>query len=324
MGRSPVGFAQGGPALYNRAVGRDPDIRRFSWAFVGLLLLATLWPAPVVWINDLTIDATIRLNDRSFLGREAPSWDVAFWCIAGLFVIAMFDRRKPGSRDRFISLGARVRSIPGGAIGAIRALAPQKVVMGIVGSAVFLVLIALAGDLRIVALVESVDLSGIYPFFRLANRLSGGPIPLMIVAFFGLAGVLLDRARWLNLALAMATAGIAAGALTQMAKLWCPRARPELWIGPFERASAGAGSFPSGHTMSAFVIATVLFLGARSRSFRAVALLLAAMVAVARVTSFRHWPSDVMASAVIGSVFGWIFANALEEPYDPRMNEEAE
>ena len=35
------------------------------------------------------LTASLRVDDLSFLGREAPSWDVVYWCIVGLFAIAM-------------------------------------------------------------------------------------------------------------------------------------------------------------------------------------------------------------------------------------------
>ncbi len=38
---------------------------------------------------------------------------------------------------------------------------------------------------------------------------------------------------------------------------------------------------------------------------------LASAVGVSRVLGFRHWPSDVLASALLGIAFGWFFANPL-------------
>src|SRR5438132_78573 len=57
--------------------------------FIFLLALSVAWPEPVVDINRLCCHAALAVDDLSFLGREAPSWDVIFWCITGLFVIAL-------------------------------------------------------------------------------------------------------------------------------------------------------------------------------------------------------------------------------------------
>ncbi|HEY6842701.1 MAG TPA: hypothetical protein VI391_00920, partial [Thermoanaerobaculia bacterium] len=65
------------------------DARRAaaSWAFVALLILSVFWPAPVIAVNDVCCHAPLSVDDLSFLGREAPSWDVVFWCIAGVFAL---------------------------------------------------------------------------------------------------------------------------------------------------------------------------------------------------------------------------------------------
>src|SRR5512142_727249 len=58
-------------------------------AFAALLLLSVFWPSPVVSANQLIFHRDLGVDDLSFLGREAPSWDVVYWCLAGLFAIAI-------------------------------------------------------------------------------------------------------------------------------------------------------------------------------------------------------------------------------------------
>src|SRR5207237_1211765 len=58
-------------------------------SFIALLVLSVFWPEPVVDVNRLCCHALLGVDDLSFLGREAPSWDVAFWCLAGLFALAL-------------------------------------------------------------------------------------------------------------------------------------------------------------------------------------------------------------------------------------------
>jgi undecaprenyl-diphosphatase len=77
-----------------------------------------------------------------------------------------------------------------------------------------------------------------------------------------------------------------------------------LWHGP------RSPSFPSGHAVSAFTIATFLscwFVRNGGRGSRTVSLFLfawAALVAVSRVYLGVHFPSDAAAGAFIGVVFG--------------------
>src|SRR5258706_7408640 len=67
----------------------DGKRRLAAAAFVALLALSVFWPAPAIAINQLCCHAHLTVDDLSFLGREAPAWDVAFWCIAGLFALAL-------------------------------------------------------------------------------------------------------------------------------------------------------------------------------------------------------------------------------------------
>src|SRR5712671_267624 len=67
----------------------DAKRRLAAAAFIALLALSVFWPAPAIEINDVCCHAHLTVDNLSFLGREAPAWDVAFWCIAGLFALAM-------------------------------------------------------------------------------------------------------------------------------------------------------------------------------------------------------------------------------------------
>src|SRR5581483_8537271 len=98
----------------------DAKRRIASAFFVALLILSVFWPSPVVEANHLCCNAPLSVDDLSFLGREAPSWDVVFWCIAGLFALAMLqdirEVRPVGEEFR----ATRFRF--GAAIGAVTAI----------------------------------------------------------------------------------------------------------------------------------------------------------------------------------------------------------
>ncbi len=61
-------------------------------------------------------------------------------------------------------------------------------------------------------------------------------------------------------------------------------------------------SFPSGHTCASFAAATVFF--CHSKKWGIPALVLACLIAFSRVFLFVHWPTDVLAGAVLGIACG--------------------
>ena len=287
-------------------------VRRYTWCFVALLLLSATWPVPAVALVEGLSGRSVEIPPRSFLGHEPPVWDAAFWAIAGSFLISIISNRVDGSRKRLIQVGKGLFAIPRGSIREVRESGFLRIIAGVLAGGIAAILVAVYADEAFIALVASFDSSWYYPPFRIANRLSGGANPGLIVAFVAVCGIYLGRERWLRTAVAMLCAGLAGGLLVRALKQGVARARPELWIGPFKTADPGSGSFPSGHTMSAFVIAGVIWFSTESKPIRAGAAAIALMVAFARVLNFRHWPSDVLASALLGIGFAWFFVRVAE------------
>ncbi len=84
------------------------------------------------------------------------------------------------------------------------------------------------------------------------------------------------------------------------------RARP-CWIDPnvvLLVPRPGDYSFPSGHTMNGFTAAVTLFL--HDKRFGIPALVLAALIAFSRLYHFVHFPTDVFAGALIGTLIAWL------------------
>lgn len=80
-------------------------------------------------------------------------------------------------------------------------------------------------------------------------------------------------------------------------------ADPGIWHGPFDRMNYDA--FPSGHTMRAFALATVLAGVYEDRpAWGLVFYGLAGITAFSRLQSGEHWPSDVVAGALLGFGMG--------------------
>ncbi len=61
-------------------------------------------------------------------------------------------------------------------------------------------------------------------------------------------------------------------------------------------------SFPSGHAVGMFSVATIIFI--RNKKWGALALMFSGLTAFARVAAGVHYPSDVIAGALIGLVAG--------------------
>lgn len=284
-----------------------------SIAFIALLVLALIWPAPVLWLNEATVDAELAIDHRSFLGREAPQWDVVFWAIAGVFVLALFHAKSADVRSAWAEFREEARAFPRRVRARWRSLSLGRVAFGALVAALLIAVIWSALDAPLIAIAEARDSELVRDIIRIFNRLGGGMNPLMIIVFFAIAGMLFAHPNWTQMALAMAAAAAGAGIVVNILKVFVGRTRPELWLGPYHHVFPSASSFPSGHTVGAFAIAGVIAFGARAWTLRIVALLIASAIAASRVLTFRHWPSDVIASAIIGLAFGWFFATALLE-----------
>lgn len=299
-------FSNGGEPPPPRATGLAAST---GW-FCVLLGLAVIWPDPIRWVNDRWLDLPLRMDHRSFLGREAPEWDLAYWCIAGLFAIRLLHGRLDAFAASASEVGADCQRLPGQVLRYARALSATSLLRSVVSFVLGTVIVWYALDMMLIAFGESFQNGTSRVFVRVFNRLGGGMNPVMIVVFVLLAGMAHGNRFWRVMGIAMAGASLASGLIVNGIKLIVGRSRPEVWLGPFHFSDAASTSFPSGHTVGVFAIAGVLMAARTSPTTRIIALLLASGVGVARVLSYRHWPSDVLASAVLGLALGMVFMQA--------------
>lgn len=75
-------------------------------------------------------------------------------------------------------------------------------------------------------------------------------------------------------------------------------------------------SFPSGHTAASF--AAVFALKASGSPLWKPALAVAVVIAFSRLYLYVHWPSDVLAGALLGAAVGWAGAKIVEKALEKR------
>ncbi len=101
---------------------------------------------------------------------------------------------------------------------------------------------------------------------------------------------------------------LASGILAQVVKRIAKMPRPqEILAGSYMHfieghSSFGWDSFPSGHTISAFALATLLGLHTRNHFLQVVYFLLALLVAFSRIYLGNHFLNDCSAGALIGMI----------------------
>lgn len=146
---------------------------------------------------------------------------------------------------------------------------------------------------------------GVVAWLRIAGRVGDGPLwavlacPVWLVDGWDGVG---------RLAGSLATAGL----VYRLAKRWTARPRPHVVCADVRMLAAPLDrySFPSGHTLHA--VSTAVVVGALVPGSAAVLGPLAAAIAASRVVLGLHYPSDVVAGAVIGAGIGlvWVAVRA--------------
>ena len=80
-------------------------------------------------------------------------------------------------------------------------------------------------------------------------------------------------------------------------------------------------SFPSGHTLASFEAAIMIFLF--NKKWGIPAIILSVLIGISRMYLFVHFPSDVLAGAVLGTIISLIvyyIGNKVEDKYFKKQN----
>jgi membrane-associated phospholipid phosphatase len=141
----------------------------------------------------------------------------------------------------------------------------------------------------------------------------GALIVMPVLAFGGLAGMAADASAvhyiWQDFLFVIEAVSVAGFANT-VVKFAVARERPYVHYDSFAGERTGSSSFYSAHTSRTFALATAAGMVASLRGYRfapaiwTLGLLIATLVAYARVAGDFHYLSDVLAGAAAGSLFG--------------------
>jgi undecaprenyl-diphosphatase len=131
----------------------------------------------------------------------------------------------------------------------------------------------------------------------------------------------LGAALWSLLAFFLSgAAGTVLKVLIHRPRPWVDLPPPPTWWGYL--AESQLQSFPSGESTTSFAIALVL--GTYYPALRPVLLVLATLVALARVVVGNHFPSDVCGGAILGLAVGQWVARLARGPAQSRPRERSE
>lgn len=142
----------------------------------------------------------------------------------------------------------------------------------------------------------------------IAEKFGNGLYDLAFLALYGGGGYVLENEKMQETSILSFESFIVANTIGTVVKSAAGRTRPNEDEGstefsPFSFDSAHT-SFPSGHTTSAFSIASVFADEYDEPWVDVAAYGLASAVALQRVYDDKHWASDVFAGAVLGTVVG--------------------
>lgn len=138
--------------------------------------------------------------------------------------------------------------------------------------------------------------------------LSLTPVSIALPPSVFLIGVLKHDSATIRNSIVIGASLLASGAISVGIKHSFNRTRPFVTYPKLiiKKSEAGSPSFPSGHTSSAFAAATSLSLAYPKWYVITPSFLWASAVAYSRMELGVHYPSDVLAGAVIGAGCSWL------------------
>ena len=185
---------------------------------------------------------------------------------------------------------------------------PEKLVKCIV--ALFLLISVSSNaqniDIRILRSLNSPDNLPSDGFFKFVSN-SDAYVVVGIPAVIAVAGLIKKNDQPLRKAYVSFAAVVISSGVTQVLKYTVNRDRPFVTYPDIvKKSTGGSPSFPSGHTSSAFALATSVTLSYPKWYIAAPFYAWAGTVAYSRMDLGVHYPSDVIAGALVGAGSAWL------------------
>lgn len=141
-------------------------------------------------------------------------------------------------------------------------------------------------------------------FFKIAKKFGDGGYDILFLTGWSLAGTFTKNEYMKETAFLAAKSFLSANSIGSIIKYSIGRARPYTGDGkshftPF-KFKTSRSSFPSGHTVSAFSVATVFAKRSDYTSIKILSYSMACATALERVYSDKHWATDVFFGAALG------------------------
>jgi hypothetical protein len=134
----------------------------------------------------------------------------------------------------------------------------------------------------------------------------GGNYSLLVMTGFMAHGLLAKNNKSVSTAVLSLESFLLASVIVRIPKTLAGRDRPDMASDQFQfKGPFHGNSFPSGHTTAVFSVASVIATQYRETKWvPVVAYSVASMVGLSRIYDNKHWLSDVVAGATIGTLVG--------------------
>lgn len=144
----------------------------------------------------------------------------------------------------------------------------------------------------------------------------GAEHSILVVTGMFTYGMLAKKDRSVSTALLALESFALSSLVTRIPKTLIGRERPDNWMGdgPYTFNGPFHGtSFPSGHTTASFAVASVIATQYRDSKWIPVAAYsVAALAGISRIYDNRHWLTDVIGGAVVGTLVGNLVSHRSE------------